>query len=186
MDERLVTKMSMNDSNLNDMGAAEAVPVETKVSYRPSFSGGTSISLRCLFQIVTGCGVFFAVLRVSPMIAIFGTIIIAPAIIRTGLAAEGYQLESLPFGIKRRITVFMESLGVVLLTAVFAGSVFLVISFLFGILGMLFGSAVSNGDLSYDVAVVGTAGGMIWGMAGALLAIGYSAYTTWLPEVPKR
>jgi hypothetical protein len=51
---------------------------------------------------------------------------------------------------------------------------------------MLFGSAVSNGDLSFDVAVVGTAGGMIWGMAGALLAIGYSAYSTWMPDVPKR
>jgi len=179
--------MSMTDSNLKDMGAAEAVPVESKMSnYRPSFAGGATISLRCLFQIVTGCSVFFAILRFSPMTAIVGTVIIAPAIIRTGLAAERYQLERLPFSLKRRVIVFLESLSVVLLTALFAGSVFLVISFLFGILGMLFGSAVSNGDLSFDVAVVGTAGGMIWGMAGGLLAIGYSAYSTWMPNVPKR
>ena len=151
-----------------------------------ALAGNATISLRCLLQIVTGCGIFFAVLRFSPMAAIVGTIIIAPAIIRTGLASERYRNENQPFGLNRRLVVFAESLGVVLLTGLFAGSVFLIVSCLFGLLGMLFGSAVSDGDLSFDVAIVGTAGGMIWGMAGALLAIGYSAYSTWVPSVPKQ
>ena len=183
----MAAQMSTTDSNLKEIGTAEAVPANSQLgNYPASLAGGATISLRCLFQIVTGCAVFFAILRFSPIIAIVGTVFIAPAIIRTGLAAERYQLEGLPFGLKRRFIVFLESLSVVLLTAIFAGSVFLVISCLFGILGMLFGSAVSNGDLSFDVAVVGTAGGMIWGMAGARLAIGYSAYSTWMPDVPKR
>ena len=179
--------MPMTDSNVKELGMAEEGPIESRPAGHVTALGGSStISLRCLFQIVTGCGIFLAVLRFSPMIAGLGTIMIAPAIIRTGMASERYQSEKLSFGLKRRILVFAESLGVVIMTGLFAGSVFLLVSFLFGLLGMLFGSAVSNGDLSFDVAVVGTAGGMIWGMAGALLAIGYSAYSTWIPRVPKR
>lgn len=178
--------MSISDSNVKELRMTEAGPIESRpVGHATTQAGKSTISLRCLFQIVTGCGVFLAILRISPMIAVVGTILIAPAIIRTGMASERYQAEELAFGWKRRILVFAESLGIVIMTGLFAGSVFLVVSFLFGLLGMLFGSAVSDGELSFDVAVVGTAGGMIWGMAGALLAIGYSAYSTWVPSVPK-
>ena len=179
--------MSMTESNGNKLGMAETGSIECRSTRRvAALTGKATISLRCLLQIVTGCGIFFAVLRFSPMLAIVGTIVIAPAIIRTGLASERYRLENQPFGVNRRLIVFVESLGVVLLTGLFAGSVFLIVSCLFGLLGMLFGSAVSDGDLSFDVAVVGTAGGMIWGMAGALLAVGYSAYSIWVPNVPKQ
>ena len=169
--------MSQNNSRGNN---AVLTPV---ASPSISFSRNNTITLRCLFQIVTGCCIFFAVLRFSPLVAVIGTIMIAPAIIRTGLAAELYRQAKTNFNWRRRIYVFFESLGVVLLTLVFAVSVFAIISCLFGIMCMMFGMAVSQGDISFDAAIVGTAGGMIWGMAGAILAVGYSAYRTWMPAI---
>ncbi len=167
-------------------GSSDRFPGGAVSRYPQAVSAGMTISLRCLFQIVTGCAVFFAILRVSPVVAIVATLVITPAIIRTGLAADKYQTEDLPFGWICRVTVFVQSLGVVVMTVLFSGSVFLLVSLMFGVLGMLFGSAVSRGDFSFDVAIVGTAGGMIWGMAAAILAVGYSAYSSWIPEVPDR
>ena len=182
----LPEKYLMSDTNLDDYGDAETARATVGTQNPLAHNHGYRISLLCLLQIVTGCCVFFAILRLSPLVAILGTIIVAPAIIRTGLAAEAYRLGGTPFGISRRIAVFLESMSLVVLTGLFAASIFLTISFAFGIFGMVFGMAIFDGDLSSDVAIVGTAGGMIWGLAGALLAIGYFAYRMGKPTLPKR
>ena len=176
----------MSDTNLDHYRVAETVSNSSVQLQKPLvYNRGSRISLLCLLQIVTGCCVFFAVLRLSPLVAILGTVVVAPAIIRTGLAADAYRMGGMPFGLRRRLAIFLESMSLVVLTAIFAVSIFLTISFAFGVLGMVFGMVISDGDLSSDVAIVGTAGGMIWGLAGALLAVGYFAYRMGKPAVPK-
>ena len=52
---------------------------------------------------------------------------------------------------------------------------------LFGLAGMVFSAAVGASELNSDAAIVGTASGMIWGFAAALLATGYVILRTWVP-----
>ncbi len=151
--------------------------------YRPSRS---SLTLAGLFQILTGCGVFFAVMRFSPLIAILGTIVVVPAVIRTAIAADLHRQNGFEFDWRLRLSTFAHSLGMVFLTGGFGAAVFLIVCCVFGFLGLAFGFMMSYGDLSLDAAVVGAAGGMIWGMAGALLAVFYSVLKTWMPTISNR
>ncbi len=124
---------------------------------------------------------FFACMQISPLLAVIATLIIAPAIIRTSLLREMHRKESLPFDWKLRINYFAQSLCVVLLTSVFAAAVFVLVSLLFGLTGWLLSISVGGTKLSLDAAVVGTAGGMVWGIGGAILATGYVILKSWLP-----
>ena len=177
-------------SSLGPNAGSSTAPWEDRRSDTGLRSDGAStvasrngISLLGLFQIVTACGIFFAILRVSPVAAVVATIVIAPALIRTGVAAELYRKKSLGFDWRRRLVVFAQSLWLVGLTSLFAFAVFLLVCCVFGIMGLVFGFMMSYGDLSLDAAVVGAAGGMIWGIGGALLAIIWSIWTTWAPVV---
>ena len=142
---------------------------------------GGAFSLLMLFQIMTACGLFCACLRYSPVAAIVATILIAPAVIRTGLLSELYRRRERPFGYLVRLQCFIGSLGIVLLTAFFFVLIFLLVSMLFGLAGMVFSAAVGASELNSDAAIVGTASGMIWGFAAALLATGYVILRTWVP-----
>ena len=141
-----------------------------------------SLSLLCLFQVLTACCVFFACLRISPSLTLFGTILISPAIIRTAWASDLYRRRRKKFCWKTRLSFFLGSLGVVVTTISLGGLVFSLICLVFALLGLLFGLMVST-DLILEAAVVGTAGGMIWGMAGALLAVAFTATRIWTPQV---
>ena len=134
----------------------------------------TAISLRCLFQIVTACCVFFACLRVSPTFTLIGTVILAPAIIRTAWASHLFRLNGRVFCWSTRIQYFIGSLGIVLTTIALGGIVFALICLAFGVMGLLFGMMVSA-NASFESALVGAVGGMIWGIAGALLAMVFTA-----------
>jgi len=151
--------------------------------YRPSRS---SLTLAGLFQILTGCGIFFAVMRVSPLAAIVGTLLVVPAVIRTAIAADLHRQHGFEFDWRLRMWTFGHSLGMVLLTGGFGAAVFLIVCCIFGLLGLAFGFMMSYGDLSLDAAVVGAAGGMIWGMAGGMLAVFYSVIRTWMPTISDR
>ena len=130
-----------------------------------------SISLMCLFQVLTACCIFFACLRISPLLALVGTIVVAPAVIRTGIAADMYLRAGELFSWRQRVYCFVESAGIVVLTLLLAIVVSAAISLTFGFftvgLSMLYGVK----DSLMDIAVIGTAGGMLWGMGGAMLAI---------------
>lgn len=77
---------------------------------------------------------------------------------------------------------FAWSLLAVLATALVALLAFALVSLLFGVLGLLFGWAMGIEGLEVDSAVVGTAGGMIWGMGAALLTATYLVWRYWFPE----
>lgn len=48
---------------------------------------------------------------------------------------------------------------------------------------MILGGLMGLGDLQVDSAVLGTAGGMVWGIAAAALAVCFVACRIWKPIV---
>lgn len=145
----------------------------------------SSISLAYLFHILTGCGLFFACYRLSPLLALTLTIVLSPTLIRTHLAAEIHRQNRLIFDWSLRLKYFVSSLGVVLLTYLLAGLAFCSVSMLFGLFAVILGGLMGLGDLQVDSAVLGTAGGMVWGMGAAFLAICFAAVKVWKPIVIK-
>ncbi len=148
--------------------------METNLQPTARLNSG-AISLAWMFQILTACCVFFACLQISPLLAIVGTVVGAPAIIRTSIASDLHRQAGKRFGWSTRIVCFLESLGIELVTFIFAFAVFSLISLLFGAIAVGFSLLYGATDALSDIAVVGTAGGMIWGFAGSLLAFGVSA-----------
>lgn len=139
------------------------------------------ITLRALFQIVTCCCVFFAVLRFSPSLALALTLIIAPSLIRTAIVSELQRRRGLPFTVGSRLRVFISSIGIVLITIGLAAVAFVLVSLGFGLLGMLFGFAISSTDYIVEAGIIGTVGGMIWGLAGAVFAVFFALCKYWNP-----
>lgn len=145
--------------------------MKQELSSKKQLTNAASIPLACLFQVVTACCIFFACLNISPLLALIGTIVAAPAIIRTGYAAELHLRVGKRFTWIQRIRCFLESGVIVLLTLLVAVAASSLISLLFGVFAVGFSMLYGVTDSLLDIAVVGTAGGMVWGLAGALLAI---------------
>jgi hypothetical protein len=148
--------------------------MESKLQTASRLPSG-AFSLACMFQILTACCVFFACLKVSPLLAIIGTVVGTPALIRTGVASDLHRQSGKPFSWPNRLLCFLESIGIEMAIGLFAFLVFALISVLFGAIAVGFSLLYGVTDQLSDIAVVGTAGGMIWGFAGALLAFGLTA-----------
>lgn len=145
--------------------------------------GPAAFSLVCLFQILTACCIFFSCLRFSPLLAIIGTILVTPAIIRTAMAADLHRKSGVKFSLARRFRVFVESLVVVVLTLAFTGSVFALVSFGFGLICVAISAFLGTSmDLLSEIAFIGTVGGTVWGATGAILAMGVCS-PAWKPAV---
>ena len=145
----------------------------------------SSISLAYMFHILTGCGLFLACFQFSPLLASLLTIVLSPTIIRTHFAAEIHRQNELEFTSQLRLKYFVSSLGVVLLTLFLAGLAFVAVSMAFGLFAVLLGYMMGLSDLQLDSAVLGTAGGMVWGIGAAALAICFTACRIWKPIVPR-
>jgi hypothetical protein len=172
-------KVECSDYSLDPMNqsSSQIDPVVAK----PIAPG--AISLVCMFQIVTACCIFFACLRISPLLAIVGTIIATPAIIRTTLASDLHRKSGIRFSLKRRVRVFVESIGVVLLTLMFSSTVFALVSLGFGLICVVISVFLGTAsDLLSEIAFIGTVGGTVWGATGAILAMGLCAQT-WRPTL---
>lgn len=146
----------------------------------------SSLSLAYLFHILTGCALFLACFRFSPLLAMALTLVLSPTIIRTHFAAEIHRQNQLEFPSNLRLKYFASSLGVVLLTFLLAGLAFVSVSMAFGIFAMLLSCLMGMSDLQVDSAVVGTAGGMVWGIGAAAFAICYAACKIWKPMVIRK
>lgn len=160
----------------------ESFEIERDRLLHTSQHSSSTFSLKFVFQMTTACGLFFAVFNYSPGLAIFSTLIIAPAIIRTVMIGDRRKRQGFSFNWDRQCRTMVGSIGVVMLTIGMAVGAFLAISLAFGVLGMLISMLVGSVSLSGDAAVVGTAGGMIWGFGGAVLAVGYSLLKLWYPK----
>ena len=131
---------------------------------RTSVNGHSSFTLTTLFQIVTGCSIFFAVLQASPLFAILGTVLLTPAIVRTAIASDVYLQKGI-----RRIRYFFESTGLTVVTLFFSVAVFTLISLLFGLFCAVFAGLMGLSSMARDIAFVGTVCGMIWGGTAGLI-----------------
>lgn len=147
----------------------------------PAALSSTSFSLSTLLAIVTGVAVFLAVYRWNSSLALLGTLVLTPALIRTLIVADCLKRLDQPLGWRDHLNWMCGSILMVLSTLLAGAIAFLGVSVLCGCLGMLLGFAVGNGGLAIDTAIVGTAGGMIWGLGGGLLAITYFIWRFWLP-----
>ena len=136
---------------------------------RTKVRGHSSFTLTTLFQIVTGCSIFFAVLQTSPLFAILGTIILTPAIVRTAIASDVYLQKGIQFKLLRRIRYFFESTGLTVVTLFFSVAVFTLISLLFGLFCAVFAGFMGLSSMARDIAFVGTVCGMIWGGTAGLI-----------------
>lgn len=143
----------------------------------PTDIHGAAFSLSTMFQIVTGCCIFFAVMKCSPMLAILGTIVATPAIIRTALTAELHQKSGVPFRWFKRSRCFLESTGLAVVTFAICAVVFAAISIAFGGLGVISSHVLGAQESIADIAFVGTMVGMVWGAAGAVVAFFLCART---------
>ena len=159
------------------------VHFESEVEREPNVDSVWSYPLVCLFQILTGASLFFACLRVSPVLAIVLTLLITPAIVRTTVVADLMRRRAKEFGWKLRGKTFLGSLAYVLLVSMFGLCVFVLISLMFGVFGWLFSVMVNAYALSGDAIVLGTVGGMAWGVVGGFLAVIALVMKTWMPRI---
>lgn len=167
---------------LADPDASLKNPPERRVGM-PS-SGSATVTLTTMFQILTACCIFFAVLRASPLLAIVGTLIATPAIIRTAVAAELYRRHGIKFYWTNRVRCFLESTGLTVVTVALSATVFALTSLLFGLICMAASFVLGTPELANEIALVGTVGGMVWGAAGGILAFGFCV-RHWQPEISK-
>lgn len=159
------------------------MPSQINNSISPTISGRQPISLLTLLQIVTCCCIFFAVLRISPLAALIMTVIVAPALIRTAYISEVFQRSGSPLNWQQRLGKFAKAIGAVITTLLAGVLAFTIISAAFGLLGMLFGFAVASTDYLFEAGVIGTVGGMIWGMAGSFLTVVFLLFRFWSQPV---
>ena len=96
--------------------------------------GQSSFTLTTLFQIITGCSIFFAVVQTSPLFAILGTLILTPAIVRTAIASDLYLQKGIRFNISLRVRYFFESTGLTVVTLIFSAAAFAVTTLMFGVI----------------------------------------------------
>ena len=146
-------------------------------------SGGAgSFSLFSLLVLISGVALFLAVYEWNRLAALAATLLTAPALIRTAVLADRALRRSQPWSVMQRFQSFAGSLVIVLLTTCVGFLAFIAVSLLFGLIGLCLGWAMGIEGLEVDSAVVGTAGGMIWGMGAALLVGTYLAWRYWFPE----
>ena len=133
--------------------------------------GQSSFTLTTLFQIITGCSIFFAVVQTSPLFAILGTLILTPAIVRTAIASDLYLQKGIRFNIYLRVRYFLESTGLTVVTLIFSVAAFAVTTLLFGMICGIAAFVIGLKSLAIDIAFIGTACGMIWGTTAGLVVL---------------
>ena len=162
---------------------AEGAEMDRLAVGRPELAPSHALTLSNLFQIVTGCCLFFVCMRFSPLLAIGLTLFATPAVIRTGLVSRRFRESGQDFIWPQRALAFGQSLLIVWMTLALALVTFVLISITFGLICVLVTSATpSASDLMRDVGFIGTLGGTIWGGAGAIMSLSLSQKLWILPR----
>jgi hypothetical protein len=146
--------------------------VEKQAVYNSS-----TFSVRLILQTATSVALFLSVYQFSPIAAIIACIVLAPAIARTAWAAEKRRSRGARFTFRQRVYFFLNSILLILCSSLVATIAFAVTSFGFGLLAMLFGVGSGMTDMAYDTAILGTIGGMAWGLAAFLFV--FFAIVAW-------
>lgn len=148
-------------------------------------NGSFAFSLGGLFMTITACCCFFAVMRLSPLLAIVMTLWLAPSFLRTSIAAEMYEKSQTTFGWQTRIRQFLLALLIVAANYVGVIGTFVAVSLLIGFFCSLIVMVDGSYDLIFDIGIMGSVIGMVWGFAASIVAASYLAKMTWMPRVWK-
>ncbi len=130
----------------------------------------STFSLRLLFQVVTVSAVFLGLFRLMPELAVGVGLVLSPAIVRTAWIAEQKRRQGIEFTLRLRLHALLTSLMIVVVALIAGLLAFAGVSMLFGLMALLFGTTTGFHDLGFDTAVIGTIGGMVWGMAASMIA----------------
>lgn len=146
--------------------------------------GHGTFSLSLLFQAVTGCGVFIALFQWSPLVAVLATAVVTPAFVRTAVCAEAWRpAGGLPWWL--RINCFLSGVVLVLAAATAGLLAVLGVSLCFGLIAVLFEIAVSEQPFgTFDVAVLGASGGLVFGLGAGLIMVALVMSRGWLVGMP--
>lgn len=148
-------------------------------------AGQGTYSLALLFQMVTGCGIFIGVFQWSPLLAVLVTAVLTPALVRTAVCAQAWQAAGgLPWWL--RINCFLSGVVLVLAAATAGLVAVLGVSIGFGLAAVLFEVAVVGGHpfRTFDVAVLGASGGLIFGLGAGLIVVALAMSRGWLMGMP--
>ena len=165
-DKRSVTHSTIHLDQVSTVQNSHAPSVDRRKAI-----GQSSFTLTTLFQIITGCSIFFAVVQTSPLFAILGTLILTPAIVRTAIASDLYLQKGIRFNIYLRVRYFFESTGLTVVTLIFSVAAFAVTTLLFGMICGIAAFVIGLKSLAIDIAFIGTACGMIWGTTAGLVVL---------------
>ncbi len=175
----LTAKMRISHWRL-EPGTEEAVLANVNDQYRSK----SSFSLRFVFGIVISCSLFFALFSLSSTAAIALTVLVTPAIIRTGNIESQFRQYSIELNWRQRSYFFLSSLGL-MLNSVFIGLIaFAAVCIGCTLLGygfaLAFGSAVTS---PMEVAFVGAASGVVWGIIAGIVTVGWYWNLNWIPDI---
>lgn len=138
-------------------------------SSRRGLASGT-FSLAMLFWVLTLVGLFLSLFQLSPLSAVFATLVLAPTLIRTVICVQAWD----GLGMLResqRAKIFLTSLAIVCGMLLVALVTALAVCLLFGLFAIVFEYSVSGRFRpSTDVFFLGATGGMIFGMGAGLVA----------------
>ena len=141
-----------------------------------------NFSLGFLLGLVTGVSAFFGLFAVSPIAAIVAVALLTPAMIRTGSVEHAWAFEQHHLNWSGRAMLFLHSVVFMLNSAGLATLAFCItclISSAMGFaFGLVFGSPMSKAS---ELALLGAAGGVVWGIAAGLVAIGWYWNRYWFP-----
>jgi hypothetical protein len=157
---------------------------ERSWSGRRNGAGQGTYSLSLLFQLVTGCGIFFSVFQWFPLLAVLVTAVVTPALVRTAVCAQVWQAAGgLPWWL--RINCFLSGIVLVLAAATAGMIAVLGISIGFGLAAVLFEIAVDGHPFgTFDVALLGASGGLIFGLGAGLIVVAQVMSSGWLMGMP--
>ena len=128
--------MSPSEQEQRPSYVSDAPPAPRSLSRS---SAGSGFSLFSLLVLLTCIGLFFGIYEWSRWAALAATFWVAPALIRTTVLADRQRRQGEPWAIVDKALAFGSSLLVVLATGLVGLLAFVVVSLMFGLIGLLFG-----------------------------------------------
>ncbi|MEM9943497.1 MAG: hypothetical protein AAF939_18180 [Planctomycetota bacterium] len=96
-----------------------------------------------------------------------------------------YEKSQTTFGWQTRIRQFLLALLIVAANYVGVIGTFVAVSLLIGFFCSLIVMVDGSYDLIFDIGIMGSVIGMVWGFAASIVAASYLAKMTWMPRVWK-
>jgi len=139
-----------------------------------------------MFGILVGASVFLGVFAIAPLVAVTMVAILTPSIIRVGSIEQSVEYRN-DYTWQQRVVMLVSSVCFMFTSVGIGGIVFVATCICCAMLGFLFGEVFgSPTSSSFDMAVLGAIGGIVWGMAAGLVCVGWFWQKYWFPIQPAK